>query len=152
MRNLRAKTVKQTIVAAVTEENTATVNTTANTSAESIELEKENVSNVTVFPVKTSLRSQVVDKENVAPLVSKATAATPVDWDDLDTEDQGDPLMVSDYVVEIFEYMRSLEVSPANKESFSSLSLCRNQSCPDPIIWFIKRNWNGICVLFWLIG
>jgi G2/mitotic-specific cyclin 2 len=32
------------------------------------------------------------------------------DWDDLDAADANDPLMVSDYVVEIFDYMRQLEV------------------------------------------
>jgi G2/mitotic-specific cyclin 2 len=32
------------------------------------------------------------------------------DWDDLDAADVNDPLMVSDYVVEIFDYMRELEV------------------------------------------
>ncbi|RXW17651.1 hypothetical protein EST38_g8204 [Candolleomyces aberdarensis] len=31
-------------------------------------------------------------------------------WDDLDAEDGDDPLMVSEYVVEIFQYMRQLEV------------------------------------------
>lgn len=30
-------------------------------------------------------------------------------WDDLDAEDMNDPLMVADYVVEIFDYMRQLE-------------------------------------------
>lgn len=33
------------------------------------------------------------------------------DWDDLDAEDNGDPLMVSEYVVEIVEYMRRIEVN-----------------------------------------
>ncbi|KAJ3034569.1 G2/mitotic-specific cyclin [Rhizophlyctis rosea] len=32
------------------------------------------------------------------------------DWDDLDAEDIVDPLMVSEYVTEIFEYMKDLEV------------------------------------------
>lgn len=32
------------------------------------------------------------------------------DWDDLDAADANDPLMVSEYVVEIFNYMRDLEV------------------------------------------
>ncbi|KAF6757755.1 g2/mitotic-specific cyclin cdc13 [Ephemerocybe angulata] len=32
-------------------------------------------------------------------------------WDDLDAEDGDDPLMVSEYVVEIFQYMRQLEIS-----------------------------------------
>lgn len=31
-------------------------------------------------------------------------------WDDLDTEDNDDPLMVSEYVQEIFTYMKKLEV------------------------------------------
>lgn len=116
---MRAKTVKQTVVTAVAEDNTASATTTTSTSSESIELEKENVSNVTVFPVKTSLRSQIVDKENIAPSASKtASVSAPVDWDDLDTEDQGDPLMVSDYVVEIFEYMRNLEVSRDSEHVF----------------------------------
>lgn len=33
------------------------------------------------------------------------------DWDDLDSADANDPLMVSEYVVEIFDYMRELEAS-----------------------------------------
>lgn len=31
-------------------------------------------------------------------------------WDDLDAEDADDPLMVSEYVVDIFKYMKSVEV------------------------------------------
>ncbi|KAG9077552.1 G2/mitotic-specific cyclin [Ceratobasidium sp. UAMH 11750] len=31
-------------------------------------------------------------------------------WDDLDAEDENDPLMVAEYVVEIFEYMKELEI------------------------------------------
>lgn len=31
-------------------------------------------------------------------------------WEDLDADDSQDPLMVSEYVTEIFEYMRELEV------------------------------------------
>ncbi|KAF9907970.1 G2/mitotic-specific cyclin [Linnemannia zychae] len=32
-----------------------------------------------------------------------------IDWDDLDAEDEGDPLMVSEYVADIFHYMQILE-------------------------------------------
>lgn len=32
------------------------------------------------------------------------------DWEDLDAEDEEDPLMVSEYVVEIFEYLKKIEV------------------------------------------
>lgn len=34
-----------------------------------------------------------------------------LDWDDLDREDDGDPLMVSEYVAEIFDYLRKTEVN-----------------------------------------
>lgn len=77
------------------------------TVAESVE--KENEVTGVVFPVKSTLRS-IVDKENIAPL-KQTIAAAVADWEDLDLEDAGDPLMVSDYVVEIFDYLRSLEVS-----------------------------------------
>ena len=33
------------------------------------------------------------------------------DWDDLDREDDDDPLMVSEYVVDIFNYLKCVEVS-----------------------------------------
>ncbi|KAJ3023349.1 UNVERIFIED_CONTAM: G2/mitotic-specific cyclin [Siphonaria sp. JEL0065] len=40
------------------------------------------------------------------------TVAAPVqDWDDLDADDACDPMMLSEYVVEIFEYMKQLEVN-----------------------------------------
>ncbi|KAF2003245.1 A/B/D/E cyclin [Amniculicola lignicola CBS 123094] len=51
---------------------------------------------------------------------AKAAAPVPSDeleelpeevWDDLDKEDIDDPLMVSEYVVEIFEYLKELEIS-----------------------------------------
>ena len=32
------------------------------------------------------------------------------DWDDLDRDDNDDPLMVSEYVVEIFNYLKEVEV------------------------------------------
>lgn len=39
------------------------------------------------------------------------TAAELLDgWDDLDADDSADPLMVSEYVEEIFDYLRELEV------------------------------------------
>ena len=40
--------------------------------------------------------------EGAAPVVP--------DWEDLDADDWEDPMMVSEYVVEIFEYLRVLEV------------------------------------------
>lgn len=71
----------------------------------------------------------MIEKENIPPnlnqnLSMRAITDPPIiqptlvqqqfrDWDDLDAEDAEDPLMVSEYVVDIFNYMRQLEV---NKE------------------------------------
>jgi G2/mitotic-specific cyclin 1/2 len=41
------------------------------------------------------------------PFTKKAKTS---EWDDLDADDFGDPSMVSEYVVEIFEYMKKLEL------------------------------------------
>ena len=39
-------------------------------------------------------------------------------WDDLDTEDADDPLMVSEYVTEIFAYLKEVEVSEFSTVAF----------------------------------
>lgn len=41
-------------------------------------------------------------------------------WDDLDADDKFDPLMVSEYVVEIFEYLRELEKSTLPDPNYMS--------------------------------
>lgn len=52
---------------------------------------------------------EITEKENIMPYSGLNNGY--VDWEDLDLEDNGDPLMVSDYVVEIFDYMSHLEVN-----------------------------------------
>jgi G2/mitotic-specific cyclin 2 len=66
--------------------------------------------------------SSLAQKTRVAPRRRAEEAAEPEaprkkqkveqkpDWNDLDAADANDPLMVSEYVVEIFNYMRDLEV------------------------------------------
>ncbi|ORY78196.1 cyclin-like protein [Protomyces lactucae-debilis] len=53
--------------------------------------------------------------ENAATLTTRPRATSPQQepvqlWDDLDAEDSDDPLMVSEYVNEIFEYLRVQEI------------------------------------------
>jgi hypothetical protein len=51
-------------------------------------------------------------EEKQAKVVKAEPAEEPVeDWSDLDAEDRDDPLMVSEYVVEIFEYLKELEIT-----------------------------------------
>jgi hypothetical protein len=45
----------------------------------------------------------------------RATRAKDAGWTDLDLEDDGDPSMVSEYVVDAFNYMLSIEVSSTNR-------------------------------------
>ncbi|QRV94799.1 Cyclin, N-terminal domain [Ceratobasidium sp. AG-Ba] len=70
-------------------------------------------------------RPEVIEVSNVVPLqepdnpfevglkiagAEAAAAMIPRPWDDLDAEDENDPLMVAEYVTEIFEYMKELEI------------------------------------------
>ncbi|KAG9311632.1 cyclin-like protein [Chiua virens] len=42
------------------------------------------------------------------------------EWDDLDAEDTDDPLMVSEYVIEIFDYMKQVELSTLPNPDYMS--------------------------------
>jgi hypothetical protein len=59
---------------------------------------------------RVASRRRAEDPEPEAPRKKQKVEQKP-EWDDLDAVDANDPLMVSEYVVEIFDYMRELEVS-----------------------------------------
>ncbi len=76
-------------------------------------------------------------------------------WTDLDLEDEGDPTMVSEYVVDAFNYMLEIEVGrgfhdrsprrmPLTNDCFSFGSN-RDGPCPLQRIWKTKRKFNGKC-------
>ncbi|THH08958.1 hypothetical protein EW145_g2355 [Phellinidium pouzarii] len=53
---------------------------------------------------------EVIDAENIPPdAVSKSAVEQEQDWDDLDRDDDDDPLMVSEYVTDIFNYLKVVE-------------------------------------------
>lgn len=70
-------------------------------------------------PAHKRRRTSSIDAEEASRAVAQATeqsvnveqADEEEIWTDLDKDDDGDPLMVSEYVVDIFEYMVELEVS-----------------------------------------
>lgn len=77
-------------------------------------------------------------------------------WDDLDAEDVDDPLMVSEYVVEIFDYLKRVEVgylifintirSLYPFLRLSSLgSIYSKRQCRTHRTWNHKRTWRGKC-------
>ena len=70
-------------------------------------------------------------------------------WDDLDVEDADDPLMVSEYVHEIFVYLQEVEVSETPPASFYHLSPTpRKRRYPTLTTWRCKRILRGRCKVF----
>lgn len=72
-----------------------------------------------VKPVKKE-RVKVEEEEDLG--AKTAVEEEKQDWEDLDAGDECDPLMVSEYVVEIFEYLQELEVG-------FSLHFCMHRTC-----------------------
>jgi G2/mitotic-specific cyclin 1/2 len=63
-----------------------------------------------VFSAPTKKEIQEASTTAVVPVEHVTKKLKAGEWDDLDAEDEFDPLMVSEYVTEIFEYMQELEV------------------------------------------
>jgi len=141
IRNLRAKTVKPVVSIKRASETVEEDNTTATTGTTST-----TQANGPVFPVKsvTLLKKTEeasaylsLDKENIDPLKQV------VDWDDLDTEDSGDPLMVSDYVAEIFDYMKQLEKQVAPSSNIMVKQPYLNWHMRSILVdWLIEVQWK----------
>lgn len=111
---------------------------------------KSRESTVSSVKEDASQRGDVSDKET-EPVTKRSktelqAVSKVVDWQDLDAGDCDDPLMVSEYVTEIFKYMQELEVSHCDYQvAFSFgvvLTMCifRSRPCPEPITWTTKRN------------
>jgi G2/mitotic-specific cyclin 2 len=63
-------------------------------------------------------------------------------WEDLDAEDGEDPMMVSEYVGEVFEYFKEIEVGIRSCSTYLTLIhfLPRSKPCLIRTIWLIKQN------------
>lgn len=61
------------------------------------------------------------------------------DWDDLDAEDKDDPLMVSEYVVDIFNYLKEVEVSHYSSSCFFLSSCPSKRPCRTRTTWRCRR-------------
>jgi hypothetical protein len=84
------------------------------------------------------------NKENIS---KKELVTAEKKWDNLDLEDMDDPLMVAEYIGDIVDYMRKLEVLLN-----SLINEYRSQVHHILIIWNAKRKSIGICGPFLLIG
>lgn len=103
-RNLRSTTVKNTLKAKSTfTGNEGMIMSTASMTASTIASSFLNSTN----KMDHHQMEQNVSISNLIPSLKRTIKQ---EWEDLDAEDADDPLMISEYVVEIFEYMRELEV------------------------------------------
>jgi hypothetical protein len=59
---------------------------------------------------KEQSKKSYTEDENKENISKKESIAVDKKWDDLDLEDMDDPLMVAEYIKDIVEYMRKLEV------------------------------------------
>lgn len=104
--------------------------------------DKENVAPRT----NGSLRPFPLAKGSITAAATTAAAASAVlarDWDDLDAEDSEDPLMVSEYVVEIFHYMRSLEPAILPSAEYMETQKELNWHSRAVLIdWLIEVQWK----------
>jgi hypothetical protein len=82
-------------------------NTSAGSKKEEDLDEAENV----MPPQNTVVEADLVKTKTKVEVVEEAQKPITENWLDLDKEDVDDPLMVSEYVVEIFEYLKELEIS-----------------------------------------
>jgi G2/mitotic-specific cyclin 2 len=78
-------------------------------------------------PVRTTSRRRAEEAPEPEVPRKKQKVEPVQDWDDLDAADVNDPFMVSEYVNEIFDYMRELEVSPPS--SSEKLTFHRSKQC-----------------------
>jgi hypothetical protein len=70
-------------------------------------------------------------------------------WYDIDTEDADDPLMASEYVVDIVKYMRVLEVSKNSLDGCILWTIiCRWRQCRTRRTCIVRKSSPGICAVF----
>ena len=110
---------------AVDEQPTATTRLTGKSTHFShraqVQQQEDDVEATRIFKKRRTLseppvsEAQLFEEQVTADLEALADAEPEADpegdeWDDLDAEDADDPLMVSEYIVEIFQYMKEIEV------------------------------------------
>lgn len=79
---------------------------------------------------------------------SKRTRSKDFGWTDLDAEDEGDPTMVSEYVVDAFKYMMELEVSRLVLSLSRIKLIARKQPFPTQHTWTSRTNFSGRCARY----
>ena len=71
------------------------------------------------------------DDEVKAARSKRARVAKDAGWQDLDEGDEDDPMMVTEYVEEVYEYLKELEVGRLRFSLFTLLIISQLQTMPD---------------------
>ena len=140
---MRAKTVRPNSNIPVKRTSEGVETTRKNETA--IEANSSSNASAPIFPVKSVLKKSEgvgmeaeFDKENINPVKTNN-----IDWDDLDAEDVGDPLMVSDYVVEIFDYMKEIEKKVTPSQNIMMKQPHLNWHMRSILVdWLIEVQWK----------
>ncbi|KAH7338920.1 cyclin-like protein [Rhizoctonia solani] len=69
-----------------------------------------NLPSAQLDPARPTIASPAQDKDNPFEIGLRTEVGENQPWDDLDAEDENDPAMVSEYVHEIVDYLRELEL------------------------------------------
>lgn len=91
-------------------------------------------SSANIIASEISVKGEVEEKQQQQQQVKKTRVAI-ASHDDLDAEDFQDPMMVSEYVTEIFSYLKELEV-------FYYIDY-RSKLCLVRVTWTIKKSCIG---------
>ncbi|KAG9238617.1 putative G2/mitotic-specific cyclin-B [Amylocarpus encephaloides] len=106
--------VKRSGSGAIQSQKRKSASTSSSTLKEETPAEDEQPSRKKIhLEVKEKVKIEIAEEDILEAKVEDAKSLKklfPAGVDDLDKEDHDDPLMVSDYVVEIFDYLRELEL------------------------------------------
>jgi G2/mitotic-specific cyclin 1/2 len=89
-----------------------TIQSVASSRRVQVQEQEEDAEATRVFKKRrTSSKAPVSEAQMFEEQVDLAADPKGDEWEDLDAEDADDPLVVSEHVVEIFKYMKEVEVS-----------------------------------------
>ena len=104
------------------------------------------------LPEEAQIVAHIPPKEVEELVIHSKRSTTPEadpegdQWEDLDAEDADDPLMVSEYVNEIFAYLKEVEVSESSTVPLLLLiPSLRKRPCLTLTIWRCKKISRGRC-------
>lgn len=154
---IRTSHVSTTTIASRRITSHRTLNTRVSASEDDFSEEPAQKKRRTSSEVGEDAVLEVIEEEQALDIISGAVdedGELDVEWEDLDKDDHDDPMMVSEYVVDIFNYLKAVEVSFRSTFvlEISTLFSDSKQPCLTPTTWKIRRSLLGRCEASLWIG